>query len=84
MVAPPGSTPKPVHFVVIRQDGDVKGVSLPELTWNMCHDYPNWTGSIKVPSVCMMAHKLAELAGNMKDSGASMNHKALKNRVHFL
>ncbi|CAJ1932904.1 unnamed protein product [Cylindrotheca closterium] len=82
--APPRSTPRPVRYVVIRQDEELQGVSLPELTWNMCHDYPNWTGPIKVPSVCMMAHKLAELAGNMSDSGASMDNKGLKNRVHFL
>eukprot|EP00526_Cylindrotheca_closterium_P001827 CAMPEP_0113606254 /NCGR_PEP_ID=MMETSP0017_2-20120614/2758_1 /TAXON_ID=2856 /ORGANISM="Cylindrotheca closterium" /LENGTH=1098 /DNA_ID=CAMNT_0000514789 /DNA_START=150 /DNA_END=3446 /DNA_ORIENTATION=- /assembly_acc=CAM_ASM_000147 len=82
--APRDSTPKPVRYVVVRQDDELEGVSLPELTWNMCHDYPNWTGPIKVPSVCMMAHKLAELAGNMADSGQNMNNKALKNRVHFL
>ncbi|KAL3931387.1 MAG: hypothetical protein SGBAC_011334 [Bacillariaceae sp.] len=82
--APPRSMPKPVRYVVVRQDDELQGVSLPELTWNMCHDYPNWTGPIKVPSVCMMAHKLAELAGNMTDNGASMNNQALTNRAHFL
>jgi hypothetical protein len=40
--APRGSTPKPVRYVVIRQDDELQEVSLPELTWNMCHDYPNW------------------------------------------
>eukprot|EP00980_Cylindrotheca_fusiformis_P010697 scaffold2400_cov187-Cylindrotheca_fusiformis.AAC.2 len=82
--APPYSTAKPVRFIVIRKDDELKQVSLPLLTWDMCHDYPNWTGPIKVPSVCQMAHKLAELAGNMVDCGRNINNKALKNKVHFL
>eukprot|EP00980_Cylindrotheca_fusiformis_P011868 scaffold2818_cov59-Cylindrotheca_fusiformis.AAC.3 len=82
--APPRSTAKPVRFIVIRKDDELKQVSLPHLTWDMCHDYPNWTGPIKVPSVCQMAHKLAELAGNMADCGRNINNKALKNKVHFL
>lgn len=42
------STPKPVRYIIIRQDDELRSVSpqgiqlLPELTWNMCHDYPNW------------------------------------------
>lgn len=82
--APPFSTPKPVRFVVIEQDGALKKVPLPTLTWNMCHDYPNWAGPIKVPSVCMHAHKLAELGGGFADCGASIDHKALANKIHFL
>eukprot|EP00980_Cylindrotheca_fusiformis_P009466 scaffold2068_cov96-Cylindrotheca_fusiformis.AAC.22 len=82
--APENSTAKPVRFIVIRKDDELKQVSLPLLTWDMCHDYPNWTGPIKVPSVCQMAHKLAELAGNMADCGRNINNKALKNKVHFL
>lgn len=82
--APPYSTAKPVRFIVVRKDDQLKQISLPHLTWDMCHDYPNWTGPIKVPSVCQMAHKLAELAGSMVDCGKNMNNKALKNKVHFL
>jgi hypothetical protein len=82
--APPYSTAKPVRFIVVRKDDELKQLSLPHLTWDMCHDYPNWTGPIKVPSVCQMAHKLAELAGNMPECGRNMNNKALKNKVHFL
>jgi hypothetical protein len=58
--APPYSTAKPVRFIVARKDNELKHVSLPELTWDMCHDYANWTGPIKVPAVCQMAHKLGE------------------------
>lgn len=40
--APPYSTPKPVRFIVVSKDDQLKQVPLPELTWDMCHDYPNW------------------------------------------
>jgi Piwi domain len=82
--APPFSTPKPVRFVVVEQDQKLQQVQLPELTWAMCHDYPNWPGPIKVPSVCMHAHKLAELGGGFANCGASIDHKAFANTVHFL
>lgn len=40
---------------------DVK--SLISLTYGLCHMYYNWTGAIKVPAPCMLAHKLANLVG---------------------
>ena len=82
--APPFSTPKPVRFVVVEQDQKLQKVPLPELTWAMCHDYPNWPGPIKVPSVCMHAHKLAELGGGFSNCGAAIDHKAFVNRIYFL
>ncbi len=82
--APPYSTPKPARFVVVRRDDQLKSVPLEELTWQLCHDYPNWTGPIKVPSVTQMAHKLAELGGSFEDSGDSINASKYKNRIHFL
>ena len=63
--APPFSTPKPVRFIVVEQDKELDTTNMPMLTWAMSHDYPNWPGPIKVPSVCMHAHKLAELGGSM-------------------
>merc|ERR1711862_721912 len=83
--SPPYSTPKPVHFIMVRNE--IKGVDLKaisELTWALCHDYPNWTGPIKLPAPVQMAHKLAELAGVMSDCGESINHKAFANKIHFL
>ena len=82
--APPYSTAKPARFVVIERDQGLMSVPVSELTWGQCHAYPNWTGSIKVPAVCQMAHKLAELAGGMPDSGEEINHMKYSNRVHFL
>lgn len=36
---------------------------LARLAYKLCHMYYNWTGAIKVPAPCMMAHKLAYLVG---------------------
>lgn len=36
---------------------------LSRLAYKLCHLYFNWTGAIKVPAPCMMAHKLAYLVG---------------------
>ena len=34
-----------------------------KLAYQLCHMYYNWTGAIKVPAPCMMAHKIAYLVG---------------------
>jgi hypothetical protein len=44
--SPPFSTPKPVRFIVVKQDEALKNVPLPGLTWNLCHDYPNWVSIV--------------------------------------
>jgi hypothetical protein len=82
--APPGSTPKPVRFTVVQRDAGLNNVPLAELTWGQCHNYPNWTGSIKVPSQCQMAHKYAELAGAFVDGGSSIKTASFTNQPHFL
>jgi hypothetical protein len=50
--APPYSTAKPVRFIVIRKDDQLKEVPLTTLTWDLCHDYPNWV-SISVLYICV-------------------------------
>jgi len=82
--APPYSTAKPVRYVVVEKDERLAHVPIEKLTWDMSHDYPNWSGQIKVPSVTQMAHKLAELGGSFTDCGENMNSSKLKNTVHFL
>jgi len=114
--APPYSTAKPVRYIIVENDSELMNVSMSQLTWGACHDYPNvsealdkghdqyylllsscvlltwnyclhfcqWTGPVKVPSVCQMAHKLAELAGQMSDCGESINADAYANSVYFL
>jgi len=82
--SPPYSTPKPVRFVIAMKDEALKQCSISELTWALCHDYPNWTGPIKLPSPVQMAHKLAELAGGFVDCGESIDAKAYTNKIYFL
>lgn len=82
--APPYSTAKPVRFIVVDRDDRLNKVPIEELTWDLSHDYPNWTGPIKVPSVTQMAHKLAELGGSFADCGKNIDAVKLKNTVHFL
>lgn len=36
---------------------------LARLAYRLCHMYYNWSGAIKVPAPCMMAHKIAFLVG---------------------
>ena len=36
---------------------------LARLAYKLCHMYYNWSGAIKVPAPCMMAHKIAFLVG---------------------
>ena len=36
---------------------------LARLAYKLCHMYYNWTGAIKVPAPCMIAHKIAFLIG---------------------
>jgi len=40
--APPNSTPKPARFIVVQRDEEMVSVPLAKLTWDLCHDYPNW------------------------------------------
>ena len=82
--APPYATPKPVRFLVAHRDAALANLSLEELTWNQMADYPNWSGTIKVPATCQLAHLLAEHAGNFDDSGESTNHAAFANHLYFL
>lgn len=84
--APPYSTPKPTRFYVASCDKSILDaeVPLPELTWLMCHYYPNWIGATKVPAPTMMAHKLAELAGTMNDSGINWKTEKFQDTLFFL
>jgi Piwi domain len=82
--APPFSTAKPVRFIIVNRDDGLKNLSLVDLTWDQCHEYPNWPGPVKVPSVCQMAHKLAELAGSFVDGGETIDAARFTNKLHFL
>eukprot|EP01127_Copromyxa_protea_P000159 TRINITY_DN10151_c0_g1_i1.p1 TRINITY_DN10151_c0_g1~~TRINITY_DN10151_c0_g1_i1.p1 ORF type:complete len:879 (-),score=153.97 TRINITY_DN10151_c0_g1_i1:47-2683(-) len=61
------STVKPVRYVVLENTAKTLPKSeLQQLTFNLCHCYPNWTGSVKLPLPTQLAHKLAYLIGESK------------------
>jgi len=53
------STVKPVHYAILHNDNAIPMQQLQQLTFTMCHCYPNWTDSIKLPFPTQLAHKLA-------------------------
>jgi len=53
------STVKPVHYAILHNDNAIPMRELQQLTFTMCHCYPNWTDSIKLPFPTQLAHKLA-------------------------
>ena len=64
-IAPPGATARPTRFVVMKDDiGFTKNVdALQNMTNQMCYQYFNWPGPIRVPACVMYAHKAAYLFG---------------------
>jgi len=53
------STVKPVHYIMMHNDNAIPLRDFQSLTYAMCHCYPNWTDSIKLPFPTQLAHKLA-------------------------
>ena len=82
--SPPISTPRSLRYLVVQRDEDLQNANLPELAWALSHDYPNWSGPIKVPSVVQLAHKLAEMAGNFAECGQEMSGGEFSSSAHFL
>ncbi|CAB9523207.1 Piwi-like protein 1 [Seminavis robusta] len=78
------STAKPTRFITVERDPALDSLNISKLTWEMCYDYPNWTGPVKVPGVTMEAHKLAMIAGVMSDSGTNLAHRRFTNRKWYL
>lgn len=48
--SPPYSTAKPVRFILAERDPQLNAVSPSELSWALCHDYPNWYVLLKSAS----------------------------------
>ena len=55
---------------------------LMELSFYLCSMYYNWSGAIRVPSVCQYAHKIAFLAGD--SLGRAETNPALAETLFYL
>jgi aubergine-like protein len=61
----------PTHFFVpLNESLDVSKEDFENLTFSLSFMYSNWSGSIKVPSLCQLAHKLAEFHHSFDKHGA--------------
>lgn len=53
---------KPTHFYVALNEShdELSKSDIENLTFCQTFMYSNWSGSIKVPAVCQLAHKIAD------------------------
>jgi len=56
-------TVTPTHYQVIEDTLNFPPDILQRLTYKLTHMYYNWSGTVRVPAPCQLAHKLAFLAG---------------------
>ncbi|XP_050431012.1 piwi-like protein Siwi [Adelges cooleyi] len=56
-------TVAPTHYQVIEDTLNLPPDHMQKLTFKLCHMYFNWSGTVRVPAPCLLAHKLAYFAG---------------------
>jgi aubergine-like protein len=52
-------TVNPTSYNVVYDTSGLRPDHMQLLTYKLCHLYYNWPGTVRVPSVCQYAHKLA-------------------------
>ncbi|KAL5239075.1 hypothetical protein ACI65C_006486 [Semiaphis heraclei] len=57
------STVTPTHYQVIEDTLRLPPDIMQRLTFKLTHMYYNWSGTVRVPAPCQLAHKLAFLTG---------------------
>ena len=73
----------PTRYTIIHQTPDIwKDDQLIKLTHYMTLQYPNWSGSIRIPACLMLASRLAEMSKSHLESQPAADH--LKNFLHYL
>ena len=74
------ATAQPVLFKSFYNTTGLTKDQIETSTYHLCYNYYNFTGPIKVPMVCMYAHKIAEYAQENKCTpNVNMSHT-----LHFL
>ncbi|CAB4062070.1 AUB [Lepeophtheirus salmonis] len=68
-------TVNPTSYNIIEDESGLKPDHIQKLTYKLTHLYYNWPGTVRVPSVCQYAHKLAYLVGTSihQDPDASLD-----------
>jgi len=74
-------TVNPTHYNVVYDTIGMKSEHYQRLSFKLCHLYYNWPGTIRVPSVCQYAHKLAFLVGQ---SLHKEHHASLSDKLFYL
>jgi aubergine-like protein len=74
-------TVNPTHYNIIHCTNNLKADHFQKLSFKLTHMYYNWPGTIRVPSVCQYAHKLAFLVGQ---SLHKEHHTSLCDKLFYL
>lgn len=74
-------TVTPSHYIVVHNTSSLKPDHIQRLSYKLTHMYWNWPGTVRVPSVCLYAHKIAYMHGQHLHRPAS---SALKHRLFYL
>jgi aubergine-like protein len=74
-------TVSPTHYVVLHDTTGLQMQHIQQLTHKLTHMYYNWPGTIRVPSVCQNAHKMAYLIGQSLHREPRIE---LANRLYYL
>lgn len=74
-------TVNPTHYNIIHATMKLTAEHYQKLSFKLCHMYYNWPGTIRVPSVCQYAHKLAFLVGQ---SLHKEHHSSLCDKLFYL
>lgn len=74
------ATAQPVHYNVVYNTSRLDKNQIETTTYHLTYNYFNFQGSIKVPSACMYAHKIAFYA---HENNVNPNQK-LSSYLHFL
>ena len=75
-------TATPTRYQCIYNDCNFSADYLQKITYQLCHMYYNWFGTIRVPAPCLYAHKIAFLVG--QSTHKEDEQRRLNNKLFFL
>lgn len=79
-------TARPVYCNIIYNSSKLSLDTILELTYHQCFNYSNWcSGAIRVPAVCMLAHKQAHMVGQTCSANSkSIICQKLSKQLYYL